>query len=194
MRATGVVLIVAGGLAFGAAPALADTGVMVGPGRQLIGADQRTATVYVVNPGSRSVRVQAVEMAYAGTWTEREAGLAFSPESFELAPGEQREVIVALPVATDARCRLVGAGFSVMVERGPGVTARGVGVAQLALQGVGGTEADCLAILPKPPPEPRTFQVPWAPIAAIGGALVLFLAGRLTRRDRRPRAVGFLSR
>jgi len=165
MRRLGVVVVA--GVLLTAAPASADTtGVTVGPGRQLVEPGQRIAPVYVANPTGRTMTVSVSEWAYTeGGWTEEDvAGLAVPAVPFELAPHAQAEVRVAVP-AVEVPCRLVGVGFSVLVETGQGITARGVGLAQLALQGRGASEADCLAILPNPPATPSGF--PWWVLAGV---------------------------
>ena len=194
MRRAGALVVGAAVIVLAGAPASADTGVSVGPARQLVEPGQTRATIQVSNPTDRTMRVTTAEFIYVGgEWVEGKAGLAFGPSRFELAPHTQQSVIVALPRTTEVPCRLVGAGFGVQAEQaGTGVIVQGMGLAQLAIQGRGGTEADCAALLPQPPPKPSPgFRVPWGLVGMIAGAIALLLAGRLTKRRPKNKAYGF---
>lgn len=148
MRRAGAVLVL---LILGAVPAHASPGVSVGPARQLVQPRQHLARVYVVNPTDAVVEVYPSTWAYDGQrWVQRPVSGLLPGRGFELDPGEQREVVIAVPTS-DAPCRLVGVGFSVRAESASGVRVLGTGLAQLALRGRGATEADCLAVLPRPP-------------------------------------------
>lgn len=165
--------------------AQASTGVRVGPARQLVRADQGLASVYVVNAGDQVAKVLPSTWAYTGDeWGQRDVPGLVPGQPFKLGPGEQRTVSVAVP-QVQSPCRLVGVGFSVLVPTAEGVVVRGQALAQLALQGRGGTEADCAAILPRPAQEEKG-----GPISPWWAALLLVpvlgaLYGLLRRRNHR---------
>jgi hypothetical protein len=176
----GIVATLVTSIMLAGVPALASTGVTAAPGRQMIEPDQRTAEVYVVNAGSETVELVASDWKHteATGWVKEDAGLGFTPRRFTLDPQEQQTVVVTIPEADETPCRLLGAGFAVVVRETEGLTVRASGISQLARAGVGGSESDCLAVLPALPVKPAPpFEVPWlwilvglGGLAAVGGS------------------------
>jgi hypothetical protein len=133
-----------------ASTAKADVGVNIGPARQLVEPGEDRVEVYVHNPTDQKLNVKALPYIHTGTdWVvSKQAGLVIAPRAIELAAGEQKTVEVFIP-SPSVPCSLVGVGFTInIVKEQNGVTAQGVGLAQLAVNGRGGTEQDCLEILP----------------------------------------------
>jgi len=56
-------------------------------------------------------------------------------------------------------------------------------LAQLALQGAEGTEADCRAILPEAPPSPAPSRpFPWQVVVVVAAGVGLYAVGRRRHR------------
>jgi len=133
-----------------AVPAVASEGVTVGPSRQLIEPGQHTATVMVSNPSDSAVRITSVPMRYAGEqWSaDTQTAMFAKPARFTLQPSEQREVLVEIAAST-LPCSLMGMGFVVKLPpTAEGIAAQARAVAQFAVNGKGGTEQDCVPLIP----------------------------------------------
>jgi hypothetical protein len=172
--------------------AVASAGVTVGPARQLIEPGQDTATVIVSNPGDTAAKITATPMKYAGAWVQdTQTAMFANPARFTLQPGEQRHVLVEI-ASTNLPCALMGMGFMVKLPpTAEGITAQGQAVAQFAVNGKGGTEQDCAAVIPQAAAVPPT-DANRPPVAAFGLAAVAagsvgwwLIAGR--KRKRRPK-------
>jgi hypothetical protein len=162
-----------------AVPAHADTGLTIGPARQLIAPGQGSAEVQVYNASDHAADFTATPWRYiGGTWVEDTSlALFIKPHRFTLQSQETRTVSVLIP-KLPADCTLVGVGFALAVPGATGVAVRGVGMAELAVNGKDGAEADCLAVLPQPPAtaaagggsSPALFAVPILVVLACGVA------------------------
>lgn len=135
--------------------------------------------------GTEAIEVTAHGYDYteAEGWTEDPTLAIFTkPKRFALDPAEQREVKVILPTSA-LPCTLLGLGFRATPLHlvAGAVNALPTAVAQLAIEGPTGTEADCLAVLPAvpvAPSAPRADGLSWwwlliAVVAMIGGLVVV---------------------
>jgi hypothetical protein len=166
-----------------AVPAHADTGLTIGPARQLIAPGQGSAEVQVYNASDHAADFTATPWRYiGGTWVEDTSlALFIKPHRFTLQSQETRTVSVLIP-KLPADCTLVGVGF-----------------AELAVNGKDGAEADCLAVLPQPPAtaaagggsSPALFAVPILVVLACGVAGWRLRPRQQGRHKRGPLHVGW---
>jgi len=154
------------------APASADTSITLYPPR--IAVEGQTVTATVMNTGSVAYVVKpAADVAWLTV-----------PKEFELAPGEEREVLIQVTGKADRPDTVVR--FVIPPPKGSvsGITAAG---------GVGLVLDFYPFQRPAPPPEEiQTGAPPWWPWVLAGGvalAVGYFVIRR--RRKRQPRAFGF---
>lgn len=133
-------------------------GLSVAPARQALN-DLDSITVTVGNTGDGPGRVHMTPMVYTTEgWQEgNPADLTLEPRSFRLGPHSQRTVHVWVGDPPKEPCIYLGVAATVQVAGGQ-LKILGQAISQLLLEGRGGTEADCAALLPN-------VTAPAAPVA-----------------------------
>lgn len=187
-----------------AAPASAqgvedESGIGVGPSRQMVETGAEWTRVFVSNAGARPIKVKLYPYVNVDKeWVQRSAGITYTPASFTLQPRQQQPVTVRVTSASQP-CALVGLAARIVHHEGQATTGfipHAQSMGQLLVQGRQGSEAACVDALRRAAPvaASRTQPFPyWIIVMALAIAFLLWGAKRWHKRrqPRRRKAYGF---